>query len=168
MDVYIDIAVITSINDKNGFLKLKFIRNYKQQLLQQPFVFIDFFGYKKKLFVEKIIPQGKNYFLKFKNFSERRELEIFLNKKIFIRREDLLIKENDYLVSDLIDCKVFQDKNFIGVVLDVLEIPNNKLLYIKLKNNKEIFIPFVLNFFENINIESKIIYLNEESRFLYE
>lgn len=168
MDEFVAVAVITSISSKDGLLKLNFSSQNSQQISNRNFVYVDFFGNKRKIFIEKLISRGNNFFVKLKNFHNDRELEIFLNKKLFIPKKELILRDNEYLVSDLIGCKVHYKKECIGIVENVLEVPMNYVLEIRRMDNTEIMIPFVLKFFESINADKKIIYLNNESRFLYD
>lgn len=168
MNEFVAIAVITSITAKDGLLKINLFSDNKQQILNQDFIFIDFFGNIRKIFVEEVVPRGGFFFVKLKDFHEQRELKIFLNKEILIPKNQINLDNDDYLISDLIDCKVFYKKKFIGVVVDVLEIPMNYVLEIKQKDDKKLLIPFVLKFFDSIDSDKKIIYLSKESKFLYD
>ena len=168
MNEFVTIAVVTSISRKDGFLKLKIFYEDVQQILKQDYVFFDFFGNIRKIFIDEVISRGGSYFVKFKNFSEERELKIFLNKEVLIPKNKIVLDEGTYFISDLIGSEVYYKKKYIGKVENVLDVPMNYVLEIIQKNNKTLMIPFVLKFFESIDADKKIIYLSKESRFLYD
>lgn len=163
---FIAVASITSYSAKDGLLKLKIFFEEKQQILAQKFFFIDFYGNIRKIFVEKIVQRGDSNFVKFKGFSEERELKIFLDKEILIQKKNLVLDENTFLTSELIDCEVFFRKKKIGKVVNVIIVPSNNLIEIRIDDGKELMIPFVLKFFEKIDTFKKKIYLSEKSSFL--
>jgi 16S rRNA processing protein RimM len=166
LNEFVAVAVVSSISPKDGLLKLKLYSDFTQQILNTDCFYIDFFGNIRKIFIEKVVRRSGNFFLKIKNFSEERELKIFLNKEILLPKDSFLLDENSYLISDLLNCQVFYKKKLLGIVENVLDVPMNNVLVIRNKNNKEMMIPFVLKFFEKINIEEKKIYLSTESKFL--
>lgn len=168
MSEFVAIAVVTSISVKDGFLKLKTFSDYKQQILNLGYCFVDFFGNIRKIVFDQVVLRGGNIFVKFKDFSQQRELEIFLNKEILIPKNQLVLEKDSYLISDLIGCDVYYRKKFIGIVENVLEVPMNFILEIRRKDNSELLIPFVLKFFDSIDAANKIIYLSKESKFLYD
>jgi len=165
---FVTIAVVTSISRKDGFLKLKIFYEDVQQILKQDYVFFDFFGNIRKIFIDEVISRSGSYFIKFKNFSEERELKIFLNKEVLIPKNKIVLDKGTYFISDLIGSEVYYKKKYIGKVENVLDVPMNYVLEIIQKNNKTLMIPFVLKFFESIKPEKKVIYLSRESKFLYD
>ncbi len=168
MNEFVAIAVVTSIAAKDGLLKLKLFSENKQQILCQDFIYIDFFGNIRKIIIDEIVSRGGSYFLKLKDFSEERELQIFLDKEILIPKNKIVLDKDTYLISDLIGSEVYYKKKYIGKVEDVLDVPMNYVIEIRRKNNNMLMIPFVLKFFESIDSENKIIYLSKESKFLYD
>lgn len=168
MNDFVSIAYVTSVAVKDGLLKLKVPSDNKQILLNQNFVYFDFFGNIRKFTVDEIILRGEVFFLRLKNFAEERELQIFVNREVLIPKNHIVLEKDTYLFSDLIGCKVYFKKKYIGQVENVVDVPMNYVLEIKQKDKKDLMIPFVLKFFESIDIEKKVIYLSKESKFLYD
>ncbi len=168
MNEFVVIAVVTSIAVKDGLLKLMLFSEYKQQIFNLDFVYFDFFGNIRKIFIDEVVTRGGSYFVRFKNFKDEHELQIFLNKEILIPKNQIVLDNDSYLISDLIESKVYFSKKYIGKVENVLDVPMNYVLVIRKKNNEELLIPFVLKFFEAIDINKKKIYLSKESKFLYD
>jgi len=102
LNEFVTIAVVTSISRKDGFLKLKIFYEDVQQILKQDYVFFDFFGNIRKIFIDEVISRGGSYFVKFKNFSEERELKIFLNKEVLIPKNKIVLDKGTYFISELI------------------------------------------------------------------
>ncbi len=168
LNEFVTIAVVTSVAAKDGLLKLKLFSEDNQQILNQDFVFFNFFGNIRKIFIDEVVSRGGSCFVKLKDFAEERELQVFLNKEILIPKNKIVLDKDTYLISDLIGSEVYYKKKYIGKVEDVLDVPMNYVIEIRQKNNEMLMIPFVLKFFERIDAEEKIIYLSKESKFLYD
>ncbi len=167
MNKFVAVAFVTSVSHK-GLLKVKFLSEHLQQIKNKNWVFVDFFGNIKKIFVDEIISQNDNVFIKLRDFKTKRELEIFKNKEILIPKSQLVLSDDTYLISDLMYCEVLLVDKIIGRVEDIIDVPMNQVLIVRRINNSELLIPFVLKFFDKIDIEKKKIYLNRENRFLYD
>lgn len=164
MNDFFLIAKVVSVSVKDSFLKLKLFTDHPEKLYTTDFIFVDFWGNKKKFFIEEILKRGDNYFLKLKNFSTERELQAFLDKEIFQKPENLApLKENTFYIHDLVGCKVFCEDKFLGTVKDVISTPANDVLELIDDKNETKLIPFVLKFFEEINPDQKIIFVKEDS-----
>lgn len=164
MDEFSLIAKVVAVSARDGFLKLKLFTDHPEKLFTTEFIFVDFWGSKKKFFIEEILKRGENYLLKLKNFSAERELQAFIGREIFLKQSDLMpLPDNSFYIHDLIGCKVFCADKFLGSVKDVISTPANDVLELITDNNQTKLIPFVLKFFEEINPEEKIIFVKEDS-----
>ena len=72
---------------------------------------------------------------------------------MFVNRENIKLQDNEFLLSDLECCQVYDEK-LIGKVEDIYE---NKLGVIIRVNG--ILIPLNEKYFEKLDTESKIIYV---------
>ncbi|MGQ9798625.1 MAG: ribosome maturation factor RimM [Ignavibacterium sp.] len=163
MDEYFLIAKVVAVSVRDGFLKLKLFTDHPEKLLTTKFIYVDFWGSKKKFFIEEIVKRGENYLFKLKNFSAERELQVFIGREIFLKQSDLLpLPDNSYYIHDLIGCEVFCSEKFLGSVKDVISTPANDVLELITDNNQTRLIPFVLKFFEKINPEEKIIFVKKD------
>lgn len=164
MNDFFLIAKVVSVSVKDSFLKLKLFTDHPEKLYTTDYIYIDFWGNKKKLFIDEILKRGDNYFLKLKNFSTERELTAFLGKEIFQKQNDLPpLTENTFYIHDLVGCKVFCEDKFLGTVKDVISTPANDVLELINDKNETKLIPFVLKFFDEINTEQKIILVKADS-----
>jgi len=76
----------------------------------------------------------------------------FVGKNVYVSRDSLKLKENDYLLSDLIGLNVVFKDTVYGIVKDY-SIDSNPLL--KVEYNKIYYIPINSNFIKNVNLEKK-------------
>ena len=126
-------------------------------------VFVDFWGDKKKLFVEEVIKQKKFFTLKFKNFDNGREADVFTGRDIYVEKKDVIeLPAGSYFVHDLVGTKVFQGGKEIGVIDDVIQSPANDVIVIKGEKDKEILVPLVLKFIEKLDPENKKLVLKKD------
>mgnify|MGYP003289379008 CR=1 FL=1 len=135
------------------------------------------FEYKDRIFVEDMVVYignlktqelinthrvHKNYdLLLFKGYTNINEVLKYKGNNIYIERKDLKLNEDEYLLSDLIGYKVFDENKELGVVLDYEKTTNNVLL--KIKGNKTFYIPLYSNFIKNIEKENKKVFTNNGS-----
>jgi len=154
------VARITSIAGSEGFLNLKLITDFPDKLIGLNEVYIDFFGSKKKIWVERIQQSNKSFRIKFKKFETLREAQIFIGRDVFID-ETLAaeLPEGNYFIHDLIDTQVWQENKLLGTIKDVLTLPANDVFVIVDEHNRELLIPFVLSFIENFDKEKKQLIL---------
>lgn len=98
----------------------------------------------------------KNYdLITFKKYTNINEILKYKGANIYIKREDLKLKKNEYLFSDLIGFKVYDNEDLIGVVIDYEKNINNGLL--KIKGEKNFYLPLIPEYIVNIYIDEKKI-----------
>ncbi len=90
-------------------------------------------------------------------YKDINEVIKYLKENVYILKKDLKLNDNEYLDKDLIDFKVYESDNLIGVVSNITYASEtNKLLEV-LNNDKKILIPFNDEFVININLQEKRI-----------
>lgn len=156
MSDFLLIARITSSSGLSGFVKLKIITDYPQQLFDLREVYIDFFGTKKKFIVEEVRESSKYFIIKFEKFDTERELEVLIGREIYVSEKDSPdLPDGAFYVHELIDASVWRGSVFLGKVKDVLKLPANDVLVIESKDSKELLLPFVLDFIDHFDEENK-------------
>lgn len=164
MNDFFLIAKVVGISPKDGYVKLKLFTDHPEHLNNINSIYVDFWGDKKKLFIEDVIKRGETYLLKLKNFSAQRELSVFVDREIFLNTGELKpISGNEYYIHDLIGCRVFCGQKFIGKVSNVFSTPANSVLEVLDDNGKQKLLPFVLKFYEEINPAQKVIFVKKDS-----
>jgi 16S rRNA processing protein RimM len=159
---YFLIAKITSVHDKEGYLKTEIYSDYPERFEKLKTVFIDFWGDKKKFIVEKVKKHKNSFLIKFLNFYSERETGILVGREIYIDEKlKVELPENNYFVHDLIGSTVLLNDENVGIVKDVINTPANDVLLLNDKDGKEILVPFVLAYIDAIDSETKLIKLKD-------
>lgn len=94
----------------------------------------------------------------FKEIIDVNEAQKYVGQELYALKDYSLLKENEYYYSDLINCQVyFNNSIFIGTVAKIEEYAAYKTLRIKREKAKDVLIPFVEHFIENVDIINKKI-----------
>lgn len=129
-------------------------------------VFIDVFGDRKLFIIDDVINDKGKVYLKFQNFDSSDSIDFLINKKIFVKEEDLVKLEADtYFVHDLIGCKVYKDLKFFGYLKEVYSLPANDVYVVDDEKGEEILIPAIEKYVKSINIKDKRIDISGEFDF---
>lgn len=102
-----------------------------------------------------------NYLVEIDNIKDINKVEYLINNDVYFNKEDLGLKDNEYLVSELIDYKVISNNKDIGIVTDYDDNKINPLI----KVNNKFYIP-LNGFYEKIDKNNKIIYVKDVSGLL--
>ncbi|MBT4644864.1 MAG: 16S rRNA processing protein RimM [Pelagibacteraceae bacterium] len=107
---------------------------------------------------DSIAMRQKKCVAKLSHCKSRSEAEDLKNKKIYTSKENFpSTKDNEYYVSDLVDCKIRHNNgNDLGKVTDVNNFGAGDLLEIAY-NNKKIYIPMNKENIVSVDIENKVI-----------
>ncbi len=103
------------------------------------------------------------YLLQVKEITSISQAKVAVNAIIY--KEFKQLPENVFLISELIGCCVktgCQAGNYkeIGIVKEVIKIPQKYSLLIVQKNNeKELMIPFIKELIENVDVFNKMIFV---------
>ncbi|MDF1610925.1 ribosome maturation factor RimM [Stygiobacter electus] len=168
MDDLFLIAEVKSAFGTEGYVLIDSFSDFKDRFFELQKVFVQIFGNYKELIVESVKEIDNKIILKFKGFNSSSDVEIFLNQKLFVDKENVVRLEKDtFFIHDLIGCQVFRNEIIIGFVNDVLVLPANDVLEIK-NDEKVILVPFVKDFIQNIQVENKLIELKKDCDLLYD
>lgn len=94
--------------------------------------------------------------ISFEDYLDINLVEKYKNCYIYDYKDDDLLDEDEYYVSDLIGCKVFDNDNYIGDVIDVNLYEHHDILVVEGKD-KTYKIPYVNAFVINEDIDNKRI-----------
>lgn len=157
---YIYIGKLTSTHGLKGELKLKSDFIYINKVLKENFPF--FIGNTKiKVNLTKYRNHNGTYLLTFKNYEHINLVEDFRNKELYVRRKDLILKEDELLLEDYIGLKAYYKEKRIGIIKDIIDCGNkNYVFYIT--DNSEILIPVNKKFIEKVVLNDKIIFRDVE------
>lgn len=78
----------------------------------------------------------------------------YVGKNVYVSRESLKLKNDDYLLSDLVGLNVIFNDTVYGIVKDYSNTLNPLL---QIEYNKTYYIPINSNFIKNVDLENKKI-----------
>lgn len=82
----------------------------------------------------------------------------YVGKNVYVSRDSLNLHDKDYLLSDLIGLNVVFNDTVYGIVSDYSNDLNPLL---KIKYDKNYYIPINSNFIKSVDLENKIIYVDD-------
>ena len=113
--------------------------------------------YKKEVADVKLL--NDKVVLKLHNIDTIDEAKKFINKSIYIKRKDAVsLINNEYYVADIIDKELILDGKVISIVKDLMFTGSNANLIADI-DGKEILIPMIDDFVDNIDLINNKIYL---------
>lgn len=89
------------------------------------------------------------------NYSNINEVLKYKGLNVYINKDDLNLKDNEYLYSDLIDFTIKDNNEYLGKVKSYILNGNNVLLYIDY--DKDYYIPLVDEYIISVDLNNKII-----------
>ena len=111
---------------------------------------------RKELIINSYRPHKEFDMLTFRGIEDINQVLKYKGKKVYIDKEDLHLKEDEYLLEDLIGMNIICDKEVLGVVSDIYEAPQGKLLYITFA--KKYYIPYNNYYIKEIDTKKKEIH----------
>ena len=103
----------------------------------------------------------KNYdMVTFNRYNDINEILKYIGMGVYIKRSDLDLKEDEYLLSDLIGYAVYDNNKLLGKVSGI-NFNNNVLL----KIDDNFYIPFIDEFIEEVDVKTKKIMSRNGSDF---
>ena len=164
MSEFFLIAEIVSEFGTNGSVILKSYTDFPQHFFELEKLYVDYFGNKKELSIEFVKEINNSIVIKFNRFDNREDIQFLVGKKLYVDSGNLYkLPDANYYLHDLIGSNVYRDSLFFGKLIDVLNIPGNDVYIIENNDGKQVMIPGVEKFFENIDIENKKLFLSAES-----
>lgn len=156
---YIYIGKIVSTHGIKGEVKIISDFFEKDKIFKKGFKL-----YLTPLYHEEIINTyrvHKNYdMVTFDGYNDINEVLKYIGMGVYIKRSDLDLKEDEYLLNDLIGYEVYEDSKLLGKVSSISY--NNNVL---LKIDDKFYIPFIDEFIEKVDVKTKKIMTRNGSDF---
>ena len=156
---FIPIAEITKAVNKQGDLSLAVTPGFADSFSELDIVFIDVFGGKRKFIVQNLEISNRGAVVKFLNFDSAEDVDFLIGKKVYITSRNSADDKEKILLSDLIGFSIFYCKKFFGLVSNVERYPGNDVISIKKEDGSEVLLPFVDEYFGDIDINKKTLEL---------
>ena len=97
--------------------------------------------------------------LAFNKIKDINEVLKYVGLSLFVDIDEVR-EDGEIYYDDLIDSKVFAGNEEIGIVTDVMEVPQGEILRIKKNNGKTALVPYVDEFIKEVDIDNKVIIIN--------
>lgn len=151
---YVFIGKIVNTHGIKGELRIK--SNFdKKDLVFKP----NFKLYIGKTYdCEKIVSYRKHKdfdMVTFEGYDNINQVLKYLKMNVYAKRSDLELKDEDYVLQDLIDLEIKEDGEVLGKVREIVYNGSNILLQIEGNNN--FYIPIKGNFIKKVNLSKKEI-----------
>lgn len=167
-DFYL-IAKVVALYGNDGFVKIASFSDFPERFFDLKFVFIDFFGDKRKIRVELVKKLKDSFVVKLENFNNGKECELLVGKEIFVDSENLVkLPEYTFFIHDLIGSAVFQGDVLLGRISDVYSVPANDIYVVQGENGEELLIPAVAGYIQSFDKENKVLRLTQDIDFFGE
>jgi len=155
---YISIGKITNFFGIKGEAKIGY--DNEKQLKNASRVFLLDDASKRELKIVSVRFHKNFAIIKFEGIDDINDLLPYKGQRIFVLKQDALNKldKNEYLIQDLIGSFVYkEDGEKIGEVVNVSSNSQQDLLNIKNSIGKVCLVPFVNEFFPEVDIKNKKI-----------
>lgn len=110
--------------------------------------------------IESIKQQPDVMIIKFSQIKNRNDAELFRGAEIFTKDEPQL-DEDEYSYQELIGKEVHFKKHLVGIVKDLIFLPNQQTLVVEKMDQTKLLIPFVKHFVETVGSHISVINLEE-------
>lgn len=97
--------------------------------------------------------------LSFNKFNNINDVLKYVGLSLYVDIDEVR-NDGEIYYDDLIDCKVIVNEEEIGIVSDVMEVPQGEILRIKKNNGKTSLVPYVDEFIKDVDINKKVIIIN--------
>lgn len=102
----------------------------------------------------------KNYYLiRVNDINDINKITKYIGFNIYVKKEDIILEEDDYLLEELIGATVIEGNKNIGKVTEIYTSNYNN--YVKVLYNKNSFlIPIIKEYIIKFDRDKKILYTN--------
>jgi 16S rRNA processing protein RimM len=157
---FIKIGEITKAHGYKGDIVIKLSEDF-ENLKKTELLFFEIEGNKIPFFFEKNPKKYKQsgILAKFENIDNEKHVEELLQADVFTTSDNLIIEEEEDIVSSLSGYQVYNKDLYIGIAGDYFDIPSNPILTVISESEKEILIPLQDKFLIQIDeTDKKVIF----------
>lgn len=91
----------------------------------------------------------------FEGVNNINEVLSYIKMPVYFKRSDLNLKDDEFLIDDLINFNVVEDEKILGKISNISYNNGNVLLYVN--GEKNFYIPYNASYIKNVNIANKTI-----------
>lgn len=152
---YLEVGKIVTTHGIKGEVKVQVITDNLSRFDKGNVLYVG--ENKEKIIINNSRFQKNMILLSFNNIININDVLKYVEKMLYVDIDEVR-DEDEIYYDDLIGCDVFVDDQLVGVVEDVIEVPQGEILKILKTNKKYALIPYVDEFIVDVDIiEKKII-----------
>lgn len=156
---YIYIGKIVNTHGIKGEIRLLSDFKFKERVFVKNMEI--YIGRKKEKEVIETYRHHKNFeMITLVGYSNINEILKYKGLSVFVLREDLNLGENEYLDSDLMGFSCYNNNDFVGNLVDIVESGKGNKLFVIENDSEKKYVPYQEQFVINIDFSSKKIELN--------
>ena len=162
MDDLLKVGVITSTHGIRGEVKVFPTTDDPKRFLDLEEIILDTGKEKKTLSIQYVKFFKNMVILKFKEFDNINDVEIYRQKDLYVTREQAVpLEENEYFIADLIGLTAVSDEGEeLGEIADVLQTAANDIYVIKKQGTSDLLVPAVKECVLSVDIAGGIVTLH--------
>lgn len=154
---YVYIGKIVNTHGIKGELRIKSDFERKDLVFKKDFPL--YIGEEKKKEIISSYRVHKDFdMVTFVGYSNINEVLNYLKKDVYILKSDLDLKDDEYLLNDLIGMEVEDNSEIIGKIIDF--VYNNNCILLVVMGVKKFYIPYHSNYIVSVDTKKKIIKTN--------
>lgn len=159
MDDLLKVGIITSTHGLRGEVKVFPTTDDAGRFLDLKEIILDTGKEKKTLTIERVKFFKNMVILKFKEFDDINDVEIYRQKELLVTRDQAVpLEENEYFIADLIGLKAVSDEGEdLGEIADVLQSAANDIYVIKKAGIADLLVPAIKECVKKVDIENGTI-----------
>ena len=116
----------------------------------------------KPIIINSVRYHQKFVLITINNLNDINLVSDYVGKDIYIKGHNDKLQDGKHYYDEIIGSNVYnQHKVYIGLVNDIIELPNGLLLEIKQSSGKISLVPYVKEFVKSVDSETKTIFIQE-------
>lgn len=155
---YIEVGKIVGTHGIKGELKVLSDSDFKaERFKKNNILYIEINNDYKEVKITSYRPHKNVELITINNLFDINDVEKYIGKMLYIKKEQLKkLTKDEYYYMDLIGLEVVSSESeVIGIVKDIMRLPQGEVLVVYNSSNKRILIPFVDEFI--VDVKDKII-----------
>lgn len=162
---YLEVGKIVTTHGIKGEVKVQVITDNIERFNKGNLLYLG--DKKEKIIIDNSRFQKNMILLSFNKINNINDVLKYVNQTLYVDIDEVRTEDEIYY-DDLIDCIVYVNNQKIGIVEDVIEVPQGEILKI-LKNNQEYaLVPYVSEFIVDVDINEKKIIIDPIEGLLWE
>lgn len=155
---YLEVGKIVNTHGLAGEMKLQLWCDGIDFLKNTQVLYLDDQG-NSSVKVTSLRPQKTDALIRLDDVNTIENAQLMRNAVLYIKRDDVEIKEGKYFIQDLIDCKVVDLDNGeeYGTIVDVTNTGASDIYNVKRENGELLLIPVIEEIVKEIDLEKAVV-----------